>query len=57
MKEAIILTITDFEIELRNCSFWDFKYTKWLNAQIKHYQKELEKIKCQSGQMEQSAKL
>ncbi len=44
MKDAYLTTINDFEIQLRNCSLFEFKYKKWLRQQIEIYENKLNKL-------------
>lgn len=44
LRSAYITTINDFEIALRHCSWYEFKYIRWLNENIKKYEKLLKEL-------------
>ena len=41
MKEALIISIEDFNIELRNCGFFEFKKARRLQAEIDKCEQKL----------------
>lgn len=45
MEDAYIVTIEDFKNDLRNTEWWRFGHIRWLNSQIKHYEKLLEELR------------
>jgi len=44
MREALLTSIDDFEIELKNCGLFEFKKSRWLQSEIDDCYKQLREL-------------